>query len=415
MRFQAPRGTHDVLPADSFRWQHLEREFGAICALYGYQEIRTPAFEDYDLFVRSSGETSELVNKQMYDFLDKGNRHIALKPEGTAPSIRAFIEHGLAQQGTVSRLWYMTQAFRYERPALGRFRQSHQFGLELIGSDSPAADAEIIEMTVGFYRRIGISGVSVLLNSIGREETRARYRDALLTHAEPYLRTQDQESRDRAEKNPLRMLDSKDPGMQAALSDAPLIQDYLEEASRASFDQLQGLLREAGVDFVVAPRIVRGLDYYTDTVFEVQSNDLGANNSLCGGGRYDNLVKELGGPDMSAVGVGIGVERALIVAEAVNATFPAPRLVAYVAAATESARGVVATLARSLRDAGLSAVRDLDGKSLKSQLKQADRLSARFALLIGDDELATSTVGLRDLQSGDQRSIAMNAIIEALR
>lgn len=415
MRFQAPRGTHDILPSESHRWQRLETVFRDLSELYGYREIRTPAFEDYELFARSSGETSEVVNKQMYDFRDKGDRHIALKPEGTAPAIRAYLEHGLGGQGAVTRLWYLTPFWRYERPALGRFRQAHQFGLELIGSPSPEADAEIIEVTVDFYRRIGIGGLRVLLNSIGRSETRARYREALLAHAASFLATADAETRERAQKNPLRMLDSKDPSLRAALAGAPKVTDYLEETSRQNFDRLQELLARAGVAYTLAPDIVRGLDYYTDTVFEVQSDDLGANNSLCGGGRYDNLVQELGGPAMPAVGVGIGVERALIVMEAAGAAIEAPRLHAFVVAATESARAQVAEVARELRNAGYSAITDLDGKNLKAQLKQADRLAARHALLIGDDELSAGVVTVRDLATGEQRSVARVDLVEALR
>lgn len=415
MRFQAPRGTHDVVPSESHRWQHVERVFRELAALYGYREIRTPAFEDYELFARSSGETSEVVNKQMYDFLDKGGRRIALKPEGTAPAIRAAIEHSLLATGTITRLWYATPFWRYERPALGRYREAHQFGLELLGSPSPQADAEIIEMTVEFYRRLGIGGLKVLVNSIGRAETRARYREALLAHAEPYLKTQPEDVRERALKNPLRMLDSKDLEMQTALADAPKVLDYLEDASRQSFETLQNLLRQAGVDFDVKPEIVRGLDYYTDTVFEVQSSELGANNSLCGGGRYDNLVKELGGADTPSVGVGIGVERALIVMEALSLAIEPSRLRVYVVAATDSARELVAALASTLRQAGVSCTYDFDGRGLKAQLRQADRLEAVFAVLVGDDEMMAGTATVRDLTSGEQRSVPQGEVVEVIR
>lgn len=413
MRFQAPRGTHDILPSESHRWQRLETVFRELAELYGYREIRTPAFEDYELFARTSGETSEVVNKQMYDFRDKGDRHIALKPEGTAPAIRAYLEHSLGGQGTVTRLWYLTPFWRYERPALGRFRQAHQFGLELIGSPSPEADAEVISMTVEFYRRIGIGGLRVLLNSIGRAETRARYREALLAHAAPFLARAEPEVRERAEKNALRMLDSKDPAIKEALADAPKVTDYLEESSRKNFDRLQTLLSRENVNYTLAPEIVRGLDYYTDTVFEVQSDDLGANNSLCGGGRYDNLVQELGGPPTPAVGVGIGAERALIVLEAMGVEIEPTRLTAYVVAATESAREPVAQVAAELRAKGIPAVTDLDARSLKSQLKQADRLAARYAVLIGEDELAAGVVTVRDLGTGEQRSVPRTALAEA--
>lgn len=415
MRFQVPRGTHDVLPSESPRWQHLERVFGELAALYGYREVRTPAFEDYELFARSSGETSEVVNKQMYDFLDKGDRRIALKPEGTAPAIRSYIENSLGAQGGVTRLWYMTPIFRYERPALGRYRQAHQFGLELIGSPSPEADAEIIEITCMFYRAVGIGAINVLLNSIGRTETRQRYREALMAYAEPYLKTQDAEARERAAKNPLRMLDSKDPGMQSALEGAPSVLDYLEDSSKENFERLQELLTQGGIPYTIKPEIVRGLDYYTDTVFEVQSGELGANNSLCGGGRYDNLIKELGGADTPSVGVGIGIERALIVAEALGVKYPEQRVDVMVVAATDSAREEVAKLARVLRSAGCSVVIDLDRRNLKAQLKQADRVQARYAALIGDDELATGSVTLRDLASGEQQLVKKDELLGAMQ
>lgn len=404
-----------MLPADAYRWQHVHRVFSELATRYGYGEVRTPAFEETELFVRTSGETSEVVNKQMYTFLDKGDRNLSLKPEGTAPAIRAYLEHGLGAPGQTTRLWYFTAFFRYERPGKGRYRQAHQFGLELVGSPSPEADAEIIEMTVDLYRSVGID-TRVNVNSLGRAETRARYREALLSYAEAYLRDQSEEVRKRATLNPLRLLDSKDPEVIAAMAGAPKVLDFLESDSRRHFDQLLCLLEEARVPFEVAPNIVRGLDYYTDTVFEITTDLLGSSNdALCGGGRYDNLVADLGGPPTPSVGVGIGVERLLIVMSELGIEPDRPRLDAMAIAATDEARPEVRAIARELRAAGFSVVTDLDGRSLRSQLKRADQLGAGRAVIVGEDELAAGLVSLRDLAKGDQVSVPRAKLIEALR
>jgi histidyl-tRNA synthetase len=414
MRFQAPRGTNDVLPGDSHRWIDLENQFRSLAALYGYREIRTPVFEETDLFVRSSGETSDIVSKQMYSFEDKGGRNITLKPEGTAPAMRAVIEHNLCPQGTVARLSYVTPIFRYERPQKGRYRQAHQVGLELLGSASPAADAEIVEMTVRFYERLGLPGVQVLLNSLGRDECRTRFREAILQHAEPYLRDQSDEVRAKAQKNPLRLLDSKDPAVHEALSGVPPVTDFLEEESQRRFDELQALLSEAGVPYRVAPEIVRGLDYYTETVFEVQSSKLGAQSALCGGGRYDDLIRQLGGPQTPAVGVGMGIERALMVLEEEGLAIPVEGVDVYLVLAGPEAAVRGRELVRTLRESGISVVLDLEVRSLKAQLRQADRSGARHALILGEDELAKGTVQVRHLASGEQGEEAMDGLAKRL-
>ncbi len=415
MRFQAPRGADDALPSQSHRWQRLEEEFRELCRIYGYKEIRTPAFEDYELFARSSGETSDIVSKEMYDFYDKGERHIALKPEGTAPSIRAVIEHNLCPQGQTARLYYITPIFRYGRPQKGRLRESHQTGLELIGSASPAADAEIIEATARFYERIGIEGVEVAINSIGREDARAKYREVLLAHFKSYLAATDEETRAKAQKNPLRLLDSKDPAAAELVQSIPPILNYLEDESRQNFEQLQALLTGAGVRYRVAPEIVRGLDYYTDTVFEIVSSKLGAQSSLCGGGRYDNLVKQLGGPPTPAVGVAMGIERALIVLEETGKAWEDELPEVFIVQATDDAAAMCRKLARDLRAAGVSVLTDIDGKKMAAQLKQADRLGAQKALILGADELAKGTITLRDLATSQQQEIAMEEALTAIR
>ncbi|MEX2244245.1 MAG: histidine--tRNA ligase [Fimbriimonadaceae bacterium] len=414
-KYQAPRGTHDVVPGKAAAWRHLERTFADLAALYGYGEVRTPMFEDVELFVRSSGETSDVVTKQMYDFKDKGGRHVSLKPEGTAPAVRAYIEHNLGQPGHVTRLWYATPIFRYERPQLGRQRQAHQVGLELIGSSSPAADAEVIEMTVRFYEKLGVSGLRVMLNCIGRADTREKFGAAVLAHVKGWLASQDAEHQAKARKNPLRLLDTKDDELKEALRGAPSILDFLSNESRGHFALVQAHLGDAEIAFDVVPDIVRGLDYYTDTVFEIQSDALGSQNSLCGGGRYDWLVKELGGPDTPSVGVAMGVERALMVMEQQSAAVPAEDRPVFVVAATEGARMTVKEVARELRKNGVGAITDLDDKPLKGQMKQADRSGARFAVIIGDEEIEKDSVTLKDLEGGDQRNVARSALVEGLK
>lgn len=406
MRFQKPRGTHDVLPSEAFAWRWLESTFLDLAGMYGYGEIRTPMFEDADLFVRTSGETSDVVSKEMYRFTDKGGRDVALKPEGTAPALRAYLEHSLGAQGSVTRLCYVTPFFRYDRPQKGRFRQAHQVGLELVGSASPEADAEVIEVTTRFFAALGLDGTLVKLNSLGRQECRAAYRRAVLQHAEPFLREAPPEYRAKIEKNPLRLLDSKDPATQEALQGCPPVLEFLEDECRVRFDRLQALLSEAGVPFRVSPEIVRGLDYYTETVFEVHHERLGAQSALCGGGRYDDLVSDLGGPPTPSVGVGIGIERALMVLEELAALPVAEGPLAYAVSAGRDAGVTVRALARALREEGIACLVDVAEKSLQAQMKQVDRAGARYALLVGERELANGTATVRDLVSGTQTEVS---------
>lgn len=412
MRFQAPRGTQDVLPQDVHRWLRLESVFRNLVGKYGYSEIRTPTFEETDLFVRSSGETSEIVTKQMYSFEDKGGRSITLKPEGTAPAMRSLIEHSLCPSGAIARLAYVTPIFRYERPQKGRLREAHQVGLELVGASSPAADAEVIDVTVQFYRDLGIPDVKVLLNSLGRKECRDRYQEAILNHAASYIASQDPDIQARIQKNPLRLLDSKDPEAQEALKGVPEILEFLEEDSKANFNRLQKLLTTLNVPFEVTPSIVRGLDYYTETVFEVQSTKLGAQSSLCGGGRYDLLIKELGGAATPSVGVAMGVERALIVMEETGVEVPNPKPHVFVVQATAEAELECLKIARDLRLKGVSVVTDPEARSLKSQLRQADRAGASIAIILGADELAKGTVVVRELATSAQEEIPMADLFE---
>jgi len=415
MRFQAPRGTEDVLPDRAHVWQWIEREFRALTHAYGYREIRTPVFEDTELFIRSAGETSDVVSKEMYEFKDKGDRSLTLKPESTAPAMRALVEHNLCPQGTVTRLCYVSSAhYRYDRPQKGRLREHHQCGIELVGSPSPAADAEVIEVAVRFLQRLGLTDVAVRLNSIGRDECRQRYREVLLEHARSYLEQAAEDVREKALKNPLRLLDSKDPAAQELMATAPSILDYLEDDSLARFTELQALLSAAEIPYVVAPEIVRGLDYYTETVFEVLSSNLGAQSAMCGGGRYDNLIKELGGSALPSVGFGMGVERLILVLESIGALPAAPRPKVFIAYHGEELRAEAFAIVRQLRAKGIAVVTDVDARSLKSQLRQADKSGAEFVAVLGEDEIASGTVSLKHMDSGDQRSVLRNELAGAL-
>lgn len=411
LKYKAQRGMADQLPSDIRRWQQVQSLFQTTVEPWGYDEIRTPILEDKELFIRTSGDTSEVVTKQMYDFLDKGDRWIALRPEGTAGVMRAIIENGLLQPGAPLRLWYFNQHFRYERPQKGRYRQHHQLGMELIGSTSPRADAEIIEVSFRFFQALGLSSLKALVNCIGRSETRVRFREAVVAHIQSWLTDQTEENRARALANPLRLFDSKDEAIQALMADAPLVTDHLEDASRAHFDGLQEALTEAGVPYELDPRIVRGLDYYTDTVFEVLSTSLGSQSAVCGGGRYDGLIEAIGGPATPSVGVGIGVERLLIILEAHGLMPPPPAgAIALVAPSPES-MALARSLATRFRAAGRRVVLDLESRGFKQQFKLADKLGASHALILGDEELASGQASVKDLESGEQKTLALEEAV----
>lgn len=413
-KFRAPRGCYDVLPERAPAWRAVEAAWRAECEQWGYGEIRTPILEEFDLFVRSSGEESEVVQKQMYDFMDKGDRHVAMKPEGTAPAVRAYLEHGIGQPGQVTRLWYFSPFFRYERPQAGRCRQLHQCGLELFGSSSPEADAEVIAITVAFYKRMGVDA-QVRLNSIGRAETRRVFRQALFDYLADWLKDQSTDQREKAEANPLRLFDSKDPEVAALMEAAPLVTAHLEPESKAHFEAVQALLADAGVVAHLDPRIVRGLDYYTDTVFEVHGTGIGAQSALCGGGRYDGLFEELGGPATPAVGVGIGVERLMLVLEALEKEAgEAPAMDAFIIG-TGDERALVRQVARTLREAGLSVQVDVEDRSFRAQFKQADKSGARHAVILGGDERDGGYATIRDMERGEETKVDLTLIAEAVR
>lgn len=402
MKYQAPRGTEDILPEESAQWQWLEGVFRSVCRLYGYKEIRTPTFEDTDLFVRGLGETSDAVNKEMYTFIDRGGRSITLKPEATAPVARAYVEHSLGHSGQISRLYYITPIYRYERPQKGRLRQSHQTGVELLGSSAPDADAEIIDLTVRFYKTLGLNEVNIKLNSLGMNECRAKYREALLNYSKNFIKDYPEDFRERCEKNPLRLLDSKDEKLKAFMMEAPLISDYFEHETKEHFGKLQELLIKLEIDFHLDARLVRGLDYYTKTVFEVQSKSLGAQNALCGGGRYDDLIEKCGGHPTPAVGVAMGIERALMVLRtSIDLSSFTETPLAFAVCLTDN-RAEFWKIIQSLRDENLSIECDTESRSAKSQFRQADKSGAKFAIIIGDDELKNNQVKLKNLATGEE-------------
>lgn len=421
-KYSAPKYTHDVYPGaqkweeNSEYWEFLEGAFRELCHCFDYRRIQTPLFEQTELFTRSVGEGTDIVSKEMYTFEDKGGRSMTLRPEGTAGTIRAYLEDGLYAQSGVHKLYYIGQNFRYERGQKGRYRQHTQFGLEAIGSDDPAIDAEIIQLAMTLYRRFGIDRLTLKINSVGCPECRPKHREALLEFARPLVDQMSEDNQRRFHENPLRMLDSKDERDQELLANAPALTDFLCDECRAHFDELQRNLILLDIPFELDPKLVRGFDYYTKTAFEVQSPDLGAQSTLCGGGRYDGLVEELGGPATPAVGCGIGVERALVALQSLGRELPvAAGPTAFLVTLGDEARKAGVKILSDLRMAGVSADTDYSGKSMKAQMRAADRSGARYALILGDNELAAGMVQRKELKSGAQDEVSLAGLVDALK
>jgi len=402
---QAVRGTRDILPGEISDWQRVEATARTLLARAGYQEIRTPMFEQTELFERGIGEATDIVGKEMYSFQDRGERWITLRPEGTAGVVRAFLEHKLYAQGGIQRLWYTGPMFRYERPQAGRQRQFHQLGVEVLGSMDPRADAEVIAIASDLLKTLGLSHWKLNLNSVGNLEDRQRYREKLVAYFTPYVAELDPDSQERLHRNPLRILDSKDPRTQAIAQAAPNILDYLELDSQRHFEQVQQYLSNLGIPYQLNPRLVRGLDYYTHTAFEMQVDDLGAQATVCGGGRYDRLVRELGGPDTPAIGWAIGLERLILLLQQLQLP-PLSTLDFYLVAKGTDAETQALSLAHTLRQAGFAVELDLSGSAFAKQLKRADRSGAPACLILGDAEAEAKTVQLKWLASGEQQTMA---------
>jgi histidyl-tRNA synthetase len=413
-RFQAPRGTSDVLPEDEPYWSFVRDTGRRVAKLFGYGLIETPMFEDAGIWLRT-GEGTEIVEKEMYLFEDRGGDKLALRPETTASVCRAYIEHGMATLAQPVRLYYFAQKFRYDRPQAGRYRQHSEFGIEAIGEADAAVDAEVIDLLATFYQALGLSGLSLHLNSIGDTVCRPAYVEALRAYYKEHLSAVCADCRMRYEKNPLRLLDCKQPQCQPIIAKAPTIAEHLCEACAAHFDRLRSYLDALGIAYEIDPRLVRGLDYYTRTVFEFMPPEEGAQSTVGAGGRYDGLIELLGGKATPGIGFGSGIERIIINLKRQNVAVPSvegPRVyVAHTSAATQTA---ALRLAHRLRDGGVNAVAGSGGRSLKSQLRHAGALGARYAAILGEQELAKGEVTLRDLASGEQRSVGEDDVVGAV-
>src|SRR5512140_2206943 len=412
MKFQAPRGTRDILSPEVERWQSLESTVRSVMARFGYAEIRTPVFESTELFTRGIGEATDIVQKEMYTFLDRKGRSLALRPEGTAPVARAFIEHNLGARKTPYRAYYIGPIFRYERPQAGRYRQHHQVGAELLGAPGPEADFEAIDLFVRLLTEVGLSDVRIKLNSVGDENSRPAYREILKEALRPRLSELCPDCQRRFDMNVLRVFDCKVPADQAIVASLPAMVDHLDPASREHHDALKRLLAAAEIAYEEDPRLVRGLDYYTRTVFEGHHPKLGAQSAVGGGGRYDTLIEECGGAPTPAVGFSSGIERLLLSLEAEGkAGGGEVRPDLMVIAAGDRARPEALVLAARLR-ARFAVEVDLLGRSVSSQMKLADRSGARFAVVLGDDELDGGFVTLKDMSTGEQARVARNDLEE---
>jgi histidyl-tRNA synthetase len=404
MSLRAVKGMKDILPDETSRWHRLENAFRARAERYGFREARFPIVEPTALFVRSIGETTDIVEKEMYTFTDRGEKSLTLRPEGTASSVRAYVQHNVQAKEPVTKWYYLGPMYRRERPAKGRYRQFYQAGVEVFGDPGPYVDAEVIDMVVGFISELGIDEVEVLINSIGGPDTRARYRDALLEYLGPFRAELCPDCQRRMDANPLRVLDCKVPRCAEIASGAPSMLEHLTDDDREHFDGLQETLTRLGTPYRVDGSLVRGLDYYTRTLFEVlgKGEGLGAQNALLGGGRYDQMVQSLGGPETPAIGFAMGLERLLM---AMPQSVPRSHVDVFVVAAQPDVRAEAALLGRELRSAGLRVESDLRGGSLKSQLRRADKLNARIAMILGESEIENGVVQLKDLQQKTQTEV----------
>ncbi|MBO0994047.1 histidine--tRNA ligase [Bacillus sp. SD088] len=418
MAIQIPRGTQDILPGEVEKWQWIEETAKKVCQLYQYQEIRTPIFEQTELFQRSVGDTTDIVQKEMYSFQDRGGRDLTLRPEGTAAIVRSFTENkmfGLPNQPV--KLYYLGPMFRYERPQSGRYRQFVQFGVEALGSRDPAIDAEVLALAMQFYRSLGLKRLKLVINSLGDRESRKAHRDALIQHFRPRIDEFCSDCQERLEKNPLRILDCKKDRDHELMASAPSILDFLNDDSDTYFKQVQHYLQGMNIEFVVDPTLVRGLDYYNHTAFEIMSEaeGFGAITTLCGGGRYNGLVQEMGGPDTPGIGFALSIERLIHALEAEAIPMEKNKQInAYIIALGEKAKDYSVALLENLRRDGLSVERDYMNRKLKAQFKAAERLGAQHAVIIGDDELSSGVATVKNLANGEQKEVALEHLKEEL-
>lgn len=416
MLTRAPKGTKDLLPTEAYIWQYIEATIKDICKNYGYREIRTPIFEHTELFQRGVGETTDVVSKEMYTFDDKKGRSITLRAEGTAPTARAFIENKLYADPQPTKFFYIAPVFRYEKPQKGRLRQHHQFGIEIFGSDKPSADAEVMSIVSTLYNKLGIKGVELHINSIGCPECRKRYNKILSDYLSDKIEHLCQTCNSRYEKNPMRILDCKNEECQELIKDAPLAIDNLCEKCIEHFEGVKEYLGSINIDYIVNPKIVRGLDYYTRTAFEFISSDIGAKDTVCGGGRYDGLVEMLGGPSTPAVGFGMGIERLILTLESNDVVIPNNNDIdIFIVTIGDKAKDEAFKLSYKLRNNGISSDMDHLGRSTKAQFKYADKTGANFTVVIGDDEIEKDVVSLKNMKTGEQNEIQLSNILETIQ
>ena len=411
---QAPKGTKDVIPSESYKWHYIENVMRETCALYGANELRTPIIEHTELFLRGVGDTTDIVQKEMYTFEDKGGRSITLKPEGTAGMVRAFIENRLFNEPMPQKLYYLNSpTFRYEKPQAGRLREHHQFGIEMVGAYGAETDAEVILLALSLLNRLGVGDLTLHINSIGCPECRKDYNRALREYLSGHLEEMCDTCRSRFDKNPMRIIDCKEEKCRQIVKNAPRTIDYLCDDCRKHFEHVKACLDSAGARYIIDPDIVRGLDYYTGTVFEIISTRIGAQGTVCGGGRYNGLIEELGGKEIPAVGFGMGMERLLAVMEANEAEFPKPApITVYFAAMGDAPRMKAFSLVQELRGKGVSAEFDHMDRSFKAQFKYANKLGALYTVALGDEELEQGRVRVKCMADGSEEEVQLSGLAE---
>lgn len=412
-----PKGTYDILPQDSRKWAKLEQAFRRVCEIANYEEIRTPIFEQYETFHRDQSDSSDIVNKETYDFIDRGNRKMTLRPEGTAGCVRAYIENKMYVNNKVTKLFYFGPMFRYERPQKGRYRQFYQFGLEAYGPKSAALDVDIISTALMLFKAIGLKNLRVRINSLGDKESRDNYRQVLVDYFTKHIDSLCSDCKERLSKNPLRILDCKIDKDNPVLKEAPLISDYLNEASKAHFKEVLSLLDSLNITYVIDPHLVRGLDYYSDTVFEVEylSEALGSQNVICAGGRYNDLVKDLGGPDIKGVGLAFGMDRILLALENENISITRPKeLHFFLITLGEKAKKEGSHLLYEARQKGFKCDMSFSDSSLKAQFKEADNNNSIFTLILGEDELNNKTINVKNNHTKVQETVKMTDLFTYL-
>ena len=401
----APRGTKDLLPSESYKWQYIEEEFKKVCAQFNYKETRVPTFEHTELFERGVGDTTDVVEKQMYTFIDKGNRSVTLRPEGTASVVRSFLQNSLYAEPMPSKMYYNIPCFRYEKSQKGRLREFHQFGVEVFGAKEPTIDAEVISLALEFLDRVGLKDLTVHINSIGCKECRKKYNEALREYFRPHLSELCTTCQSRFERNPLRILDCKSEICQEIGKDAPKLLDYICDDCREHFEKFKACLDNMGINYEIDQGIVRGLDYYSKTVFEIISGEF----TVCGGGRYDGLVEEMGGQPTPGIGFGLGIERLLLRLEETGVVIPEPdKIDLYVAPLGDGASVYVQKLVYSLRKSGIKAETDHIGRGLRAQMKYADKLGCKYTLVLGDNEIETGRATIKNMEDGTQTEINLD-------